>query len=48
MVLASVFGIYVAAAESARSAITDSQSVKNFNRMSATALGGVATKQLRR
>jgi threonine/homoserine/homoserine lactone efflux protein len=42
LVLATVFLIYVSAAEKARSAMTSSRAVKRFNRATAAALGGAA------
>lgn len=42
LVLATVFLIYVTAAEKARTAMTNSRAVRRFNRATATALGGAA------
>ncbi len=41
-VLATVFAVYILAAEKARRAMTSNQSVQKFNRITATALGGAA------
>ena len=42
VILAMVFTIYTLAAEKARRAMTNNQSLPNFNRITATALGGAA------
>ncbi len=42
-VLSLVLSVYVFAAEKARNLITNSQSVRTFNRITASALGGAAT-----
>jgi threonine/homoserine/homoserine lactone efflux protein len=42
MVLATVLAVYVLAAEKTRSTLTNSQSLRKFNRMTASALGGAA------
>lgn len=41
-VLATVFAVYIFAAEKARRAMSSNQSVQKFNRITATALGGAA------
>lgn len=42
LVLSTVFAVYVYAAERARKAMTSAQSIKTFNRITGTALGGAA------
>ena len=42
IVLGTVFAVYVYAAEKARSALTSAQSIRTFNRITGTALGGAA------
>ncbi|MEH6477707.1 MAG: LysE family translocator [Sneathiella sp.] len=42
LILSTVFVVYVYAAEKARNAMTSAQSVKAFNRITGTALGGAA------
>jgi threonine/homoserine/homoserine lactone efflux protein len=42
LVLSSVFAVYIYAAEKARTAMTSAQSVRTFNRITGTALGGAA------
>jgi threonine/homoserine/homoserine lactone efflux protein len=42
VVLGTVFAVYVYAAERARSAMTSAQSIRTFNRITGTALGGAA------
>jgi threonine/homoserine/homoserine lactone efflux protein len=42
LVLSTVFAVYVYAAERARKAMMSAQSIKTFNRITGTALGGAA------